>query len=75
VKIGLSFVYIYRVKIKFSFALWSFSLPLTFSIGPMKARFLLPAKALFNLISHCRTVFSFSDEKGVHLMDHVAFVC
>jgi hypothetical protein len=26
------------------------------------------AEALFNLVAHCRTVISFSDEKDVHLL-------
>jgi hypothetical protein len=41
---------------------------LTFSIQPLKCQVSAVTRALFNLSAHCKTAFSLSGEKYVHLM-------
>jgi hypothetical protein len=49
---------------------------LTFSVQPFKFRIFAAAGALINLSAHCRTVYSLSFKKDVHLMaQHCPFVC
>jgi hypothetical protein len=54
---------------------WEVMCRLTFSIWPFKRQFSAVATLLFNLNSHCGTVFSLSDEKDVHLMGQHCAVC